>query len=77
MSFMTCWNDVDIWFSARSVYTTEYSSSPSGSTFGSNPGTWLSGEGDVAQGFSIVERRRMQRVRHERNGLRVCVILNR
>jgi len=35
---MTPWNARDMWLSARSENTTEYSSSPSGSTSGSKPG---------------------------------------
>src|SRR5688572_21693080 len=38
MSRITPWKRCDMWFSARSVKTTEYSSRPSGSTFGSSPG---------------------------------------
>src|ERR1700674_268616 len=37
-SRITPWNFFDMWFSARSVYTTEYSSRPSGSTSGSRAG---------------------------------------
>ncbi|MFC3118233.1 hypothetical protein ACFOHS_08325 [Jhaorihella thermophila] len=38
MSRITCWNAFDMWFSDRSVNTTENSSSPSGSTVSSNAG---------------------------------------
>jgi hypothetical protein len=38
ISFITRWKARDMWLSARSVNTTEYSSNPSGSTFGNKPG---------------------------------------
>ena len=42
MSFITPWKLRDMWLSARSVYTTENSSRPSGSMLGSSPGMVLS-----------------------------------
>jgi hypothetical protein len=38
MFLMTLWKEADMWLRERSVKTTEYSSSPSGSTSGSRPG---------------------------------------
>jgi hypothetical protein len=34
ISRIACWNSCDMWLTARSVNTTEYSSRPSGSTPG-------------------------------------------
>ena len=42
MSRITSWKACDMWLSERSVKTTEYSSRPSGSTWGSKPGTSFS-----------------------------------
>ena len=39
---ITPWYSCDIWLSERSVKTTEYSSSPSGSTSGRKPGIFSS-----------------------------------
>src|SRR5579864_6978021 len=69
MPFIASWNVRDMWFSARSEKTTEYSSRPSGSTFGSRPGTIDSLQRCEPGGY----RTREGRLRCRRHRLRLAI----
>src|SRR6218665_593657 len=65
MSRITRWNFCDMWFSARSVKTTEYSSRPSGSISGSSPGmagSFRGAEGELSSSACSRQNRAMPEV---------------